>query len=59
MDNDVSKQGRVFYGTEFIIQKFDALANAKNAIVLNNKYWTAEVTQHIKSINPDINIVSL
>jgi len=59
VDNDVNKQGRVFYGTEFVIENFDTLKNAKNAIVLANKYWTEEVTQHIKSINPDINIVSL
>jgi hypothetical protein len=59
IDNDITKQGRVYYGTNFTIEKFDILKDATNVIVLSNKYWTEEVTKHIKSINPDINIVSL
>jgi hypothetical protein len=62
IDNDVTKQGRTYYGTNFTIQKFDILKNVQSGtsvIVLANKYWTKEVTDHIKSINSDINIVSL
>jgi len=62
IDNDVTKQGRVYYGTNFTIQKFDILKNVQSGtsvIVLANKYWTKEITDQIKSINSDINIVSL
>jgi hypothetical protein len=62
IDNDITKQGRVYYGTNFTIQKFDVLKNVQSGtsvIVLANKYWTNEVIDHIKSINSDVNIISL
>ena len=54
VDNDVTKQGKLFYNTHFIIQPFSVLKDATCAIVMKDKYWTDEVVRMIRDIKPDL-----
>lgn len=56
VDNDITKQGKYFYNTDFIVQPFTALKNAEMAIVMKNKFWTNEVVKSIYTMNNDISI---
>lgn len=56
VDNDRTKQGKLFYNTEFVIQPFSVLKTAKSIMVMKNKYWTEEVVKMIRDMNPDISI---
>jgi len=62
LDNDPTKQNRIYYNTNLMIQPFSVLKNydtATHVLILSNKYWTQEVVQLINKINSSIKIVYL
>ena len=62
LDNDPTKQDRIYYDTNLMIQPFLVLKNydsTTHVLILSNKYWTQEVVQLINKINSSIKIVYL
>lgn len=56
VDNDITKQGKLFYNTSFIIEPFHVLKHVECVIVMKHKYWTEEIVTAIRLIHPNIQI---
>ena len=62
IDNDPKKQGRIFCGTNLIVNKFSFISNFTNdvsALVLKGHLWTEEIVNIIRNYNTNITIIYL
>jgi hypothetical protein len=62
IDNDIMKQGKKFYNTNFIIQassKLSEFGTDITAIILGDRFWTNELTKIVHKYNSTINILYL
>ena len=62
IDNDSTKQNKIFYNTNLFIYPFSILSTLSepiNVIVLKNKSWTNEIITKIHDLNQNANIIEI